>query len=149
PEAIAKASKRLVKCLLNDRKILVCGKGSSAANGLHFTSAMMSQFEVERPSLPAIMLSTDMVISSAIMHSSNADEIFSKQIQAIAQEGDVLIMLSTSGNSDKLVYAMNAANDRGVDIVALTGGDGGVLATHLGPEDIEIRVPSDNSARIR
>lgn len=147
--AIAKAAERLVRCLLNDGRILVCGNGGSAANCLHFTVAMINHFDVERPPLPVIALSTDMSILTAVSNEGHHDQIFARQIQALGQEGDVLIVLSTTGNSDSLLQAVDAANDRGIDTIALSGRDGGVLANHLGPEDIELRIQAESAARIR
>lgn len=146
---IAKAGMRLVNCLLNDNRIILCGNGGSAANCLHFTSAMLNHFDVERPPLPVISLSTDLSVLTAVMNEGHYDQIFARQIHALGQEGDVLLALSTSGNADSILHAVNAANDRGMDTIALSGRDGGVLANHLGPEDIEIRVLGDTSARIR
>ena len=146
---IAKAGLRLVNCLLNDNRILLCGNGGSAANCLHFTSAMLNHFDVERPPLPVFSLSTDISVLTAVMSEGHYDQIFARQIQALGQEGDVLLTLSTTGNSDNVLHAVNAANDRGMDTIALSGRDGGVLANHLGPEDIELRVPGDTAARIR
>jgi D-sedoheptulose 7-phosphate isomerase len=147
--AIAAAGQRLVNCLLNDGKILVCGNGGSAANCLHFTAAMLNHFEVERPPLPVMSLSTDLSVLTAVTNEGHYDQIFARQIQAFGQEGDVLLVLTTSGNSDNILQAVNAANDRGMDTIALSGRDGGVLANHLGPEDIELRVQGDTAARIR
>ncbi|ARG98776.1 D-sedoheptulose-7-phosphate isomerase [Legionella micdadei] len=145
---IAKAGLRLVNCLLNDGKILVCGSGGSAANSLHFASAMINHFEVERPPLPVIAL-TDIASLTSVANDGHYDQVFARQIQALGQEGDVLLVLSTSGNADCILQAVNAANDRGMDTIALSGRDGGVLANHLGPEDIELRIQGDNDARIR
>ena len=147
--AIANAGLRLVNCLLNDGKILLCGNGGSAANCLHFSAAMLNHFDVERPPLPVIALSTDISVLTAVTNEGHYDQVFARQIQALGQEGDVLLALSTSGNSDSVLHAVNAANDRGMDTIALSGRDGGVLANHLGPEDIELRVQGDTSARIR
>ena len=146
---IAKAGLRLVNCLLNDGKILLCVNGGSAANCLHFSAAMLNHFEVERPSLPVITLTGDMASLTAIANDSHYDHVFARQIHALGQEGDVLLAVTTSGNTDSILNAVNAANDRGMDTIALSGRDGGVLANHLGPEDIEIRVVADNAARIR
>ncbi len=148
-EGIAKAGLRLVNCLLNDNKIMVCGNGGSAANGLHFSAAMLNHFEVERPPLPVMVLSTDCAVLTAVTNEGQTDHLFGRQIQALGQQGDVLITLSTSGNANNLLHAVHAAHDRGMDIIALNGRDGGVLANHLGPEDIEIRVPGDRAAQIR
>ena len=147
--SIAKAGLRLVNCLLNDGKILLCGSGGSAANCLHFSAAMANHFEVERPALPVIALTADISSLTSIANDGHYDQVFARQIQALGHEGDVLLALSTSGNADSILHAVNAANDRGMDTIALSGRDGGILANHLGPEDIELRVQSDNAARIR
>ena len=146
---IAKGAQRLVNCLLADKKILLCGNGASAANCLHFSSALMNHFDVERPPLPVISLNTDNAIITAIADENAYADLFAKQIQAVGQEGDVLLVITTAGNTGSILRAVDSANDRGMDTVALNGRDGGVLANHLGPEDIEIRIPIDNDARIR
>ena len=146
---IVKAGQRLVNCLLSDGRIFVCGNGGSAANCLHFSTAMLNHFEVERPPLPVITLTTDITALTAIANDGHYEQVFARQIQALGQEGDVLVALSTTGNSNSILHAVNAANDRGMDTVALCGRDGGILANHLGPEDIELRVPGDSAARIR
>lgn len=148
-ESIAKAGQRLVNCLLNDGKIFLCGNGGSAANCLHFSAAMLNLFEVERPPLPVIVLSADMGSLTAIANDGHYDQVFARQIHALGQEGDVLLALTTSGNAGSILNAVNAANDRGMDTIALSGRDGGILANHLGPEDIELRVVTDSNARIR
>lgn len=148
-ESIARAGQRLVNCLLADGKILICGNGGSAANCMHFASAMFNHFEVERPSLPVFNLSADATSISSFANEHHYSQVFARQIQALGQENDVLLLLTTSGNSDSMLDAHHAANERGMDTVALSGRDGGVLANHFGPEDIELRVASDNSARIR
>lgn len=146
---IANAGQRLINCLLSDNKIFLCGNGGSAANCLHFSSAMLNHFEVERPPLPVITLTTDMPALTAIANEGHYDQVFARQIQALGQENDVLIALTTTGNSNSVLNAVNAANEKGIDIIALNGRDGGVMANHLGPEDIELRVPGDTAARIR
>lgn len=148
-DSIAKAGQRLVNCLLSDGKILICGNGASAANCSHFSSAMLNHFEVERPSLPVFNLSADPICLSSFANEHHYAQVFARQIQALGQEHDVLLLLTTSGNSDSLIQAVQAANERGMDTIALSGRDGGVLANHLGPEDIELRVVTDNAARIR
>jgi D-sedoheptulose 7-phosphate isomerase len=148
-DSVAKAGQRLVNCLLNDGRIFICGNGPSSANCLHFSSAMLNHFEVERPSLPVLNLSADPVCISSFSNEHNYGHVFARQILALGQEQDVLVLLTTSGNSDSLLHALHAANERGMDTIALSGRDGGVLANHLGPEDIELRVLSDNAARIR
>lgn len=146
---IAQAANQLVNCLLQDNKILLCGHAGSAANCLHFSAAMLNHFDVERPPLPVITLSTDISIMSNIANEGCGELLFARQIQALGQQGDVLITLSTSGNANSITQAIDAAHDRGIDIIALNGRDGGRLADHLGPEDIELRVPGDHPALIR
>ena len=148
-ELIAKAGQRLVNCLLADGKILICGNGGSAANCMHFSSAMFHRYEVERPALPVFNLCSDATSLSSFADGNQYNQVFARQIQALGQEHDVLIVLTTSGNSNSILDALHAANERGMDTIALSGGDGGVLANHLGPEDQELRVVSDNTARIR
>ncbi len=146
---IASAGLRLVNCLLNDGKILLCGNGGSAANCMHFSAAMINHFEVDRPPLPVMVLSSDVSVLTAVTNEGHYDQVFARQIQALGKEGDLLLALSTSGNSGNLLQAVNAANDRGMDTIVLGGRDGGLLANHLGPEDIEIRVMGDTAAQIR
>lgn len=146
---IASAATRLVNCLLQDNKILLCGHGGSAANCRHFSASMLNHFDVERPPLPVIALSTDASIVTDLANDGFCELLFARQIQALGQQGDVLITLSTSGNNRSILQAIDAAHDRGIDIIALNGRDGGQLATHLGPEDIELRVPGNHSALIR
>ena len=147
--SIDAAASRLVNCLLSDNKILLCGNGGSAANCLHFSAAMLNHFDVERPPLPAIALTNDLSALTAIANEGHYDQVFARQIQALGQENDVLLALSTTGNSNSILAAVNAANEKGIDTIALTGRDGGMLANHLGPEDIELRAPGDTAARIR
>lgn len=146
---ISKAAMRLVNCLLSDNKIFVCGNGGSAANSLHFSTAMLNRFEVERPALPVIVLTSNESAITAMSNDGQYAQIFSRQIQALGQEGDVLLALTTTGNADNILQALNAANDRGMDTIALSGRDGGILANHLGPEDVELRVGGDHAAQIR
>lgn len=146
---IANAGLRLVNCLLNDGKILLCGNGGSAANCMHFSAAMMNYSDIERPPLPVLALSTDVSILTAVTNEGHYEQVFARQIQALGSEGDVLLVLTTSGNSDNILHAVNAANDRGMDTIALSGRDGGILSNHLGPEDIEIRILTDTAAQAR
>lgn len=148
-DLIAKAAQRLIHCLLNNGKILICGNGGSSANCMHFASAMMNHFEVERPSLPVFNLCADATCLSAFANENHYSQVYARQIQALGQENDVLLLLTTSGNSDSILHALHAANERGIDTIALSGRDGGILTNHLGPEDLELRVTSDSAARIR
>jgi len=110
---------------------------------------MLNHFDVERPPLPVITLSADVSVLTVLANEGHYDQVFARQIQAMGQQGDLLLALTTSGNSDSVLQAVHAANDRGMDTIALSGRDGGVLANHLGPEDIEVRVLGDTSAQIR
>lgn len=148
-EHIARAAQKLIDCLLKDKKIMICGQGGSAATCMHFSSIMLNHFEVERPSLPVINLCSDLSALTSFVSDNNYDQCFSSQISALGQEGDVLIIFTSSGNSNVMLNALHAADERGMDTIALNGRDGGVLANHLGPDDVELRVDSSNSARIR
>lgn len=149
PALIAQSAERLVQCLLQDGKLLIGGQGGSGANALHFSTAMLHRLEIERPSLPVLTLSTDPSLMSDIASQGNYDQLFARQIQALGIDKDILIILTTSGNSGVILEAVNSAHSKGMDVIALTGGDGGILANHLGPEDIELRVPSDCMSLIR
>ncbi|MDD1782250.1 phosphoheptose isomerase [Enterovibrio sp. ZSDZ35] len=149
PEQISKAAMVMVQCLLNGNKILCCGNGGSAANAQHFASCLLNRFETERPSLPALALTADTVTLTAVANDYHHDEVFSKQVRAFGQGGDVLLALSTSGNSKDIIKAMEAAVTRDMTIVAFTGKDGGEMAGLLGEQDVEIRIPSQRTARIQ
>lgn len=145
---IVKASARLVTCLLNNGKILLCGNGGSAANCMHFSTALLHHFEGERPGLPVMTLTDASGLLTALCQEGQADQFFARQIQALGQPNDVLLILTTTGNSMNLLNAVHVAHDQGMDVIALSGRDGGLLASHLGPEDIELRAPGDTTARI-
>lgn len=146
---IADAGQLLVRCLLSNNKILSCGNGGSAGDAQHFSSEMLNRFEAERPSLPAIALTADCSTLTSIANDYDFKHIFSKQIKALGQTNDVLLAISTSGNSANIIQAIQAAHDRNMHVVALTGRNGGELAKLLRSEDIEIRVPSESTARIQ
>jgi len=146
---IAAAAELLTSCLLNEHKILACGNGGSAADAQHFASELLNRFELERPGLPAMTLTTDASTLTSIANDYDFSEIFGKQIRALGQAGDVLVVISTSGNSSNIINAVRAAHDRGMTIVALSGRDGGEMAGHLLTTDIEIRVPAQSTARIQ
>lgn len=147
--SIQQASQLMVSSLLSERKILTCGNGGSAGDAQHFSSELLNRFERERPSLPAIALTTDSSTITSIANDYSYDEVFSKQIRALGQPGDVLLAISTSGNSGNVLQAIQAAHDRDMLVVALTGRDGGGMASLLLPEDVEIRVPARSTARIQ
>lgn len=143
------AGDALVRCLLDQGKILSCGNGGSAGDAQHFSAELLNRFEQERPGLPAIALTTDTSTITAIANDYDYNEIFSKQVMALGQTGDVLLAISTSGNSVNVIRAIAAAHERNMVVVALTGRDGGEIAHILTEKDIEIRVPSDRTARVQ
>ena len=135
--------------LLNGGKILSCGNGGSAGDAQHFSAELLNRFEIERPGLPAVALTTDSSTLTAIANDYEYDQIFSKQILALGTNRDVLLAISTSGNSPNIVKAVQAAHERNMQVLSLTGNKGGKLAKLLKGDDIEIRVPSDRTARIQ
>lgn len=149
PALIASAGQILVQALLADCKILSCGNGGSAGDAQHFSSELLNRFERERPGLPAIALTTDSSTLTSIANDYSYNEIFSKQIRALGQQGDILLAISTSGNSSNVIQAIQAAHDRNMTVVAMTGKDGGNMVSLLEPDDIEIRVGSESTARIQ
>ena len=146
---VALAAQLMTHCLLSGKKVLSCGNGGSASQAQHFSSIMLNRYEMDRPSLPAITLTSDTSTLTAIANDFNYDLIFSKQIQALGQSEDILFAISTSGNSANLINAIDAAHDRGLHIIALTGRNGGETAARLKSDDIEIRIPSDSTPRIQ
>jgi D-sedoheptulose 7-phosphate isomerase len=138
---IADASGIIVQCLLNEGKILICANGQSANTAEHFCNCLLNQYEQERPSLPAIALTGQGAVLTGIAEHNTVNEIFSKQLRALGQPGDVLVIISPDGNNSNLIQATKAAHDRQMIILALTADDGGHLASLLGNDDLEIRVP--------
>lgn len=149
PERIALAGTRITDQLLQGYKILSCGNGGSAADAQHFSSELINRFVIERPALPAIALTTDTSALTSIANDYNYEAIFSRQIAALGQPGDVLLAISTSGNSPNVLAAIQAAREKNMYIVALTGRTGGKILPLLSPDDIVICVPSDVTARIQ
>jgi len=148
-EIIEFASQRLVNSLLNDKKIITCGNGRSAFCAQLLVTLMINQFERVRPSLPAISLSSDTSTITAIANDYHFDDVFAKQLRAIGQSGDVLIVFNDSHHSINIAKAITAAHDKDIAVIALTGSDGGKIAPLLNETDLEIRVPSQSSARIQ
>lgn len=146
---IEKAGMIMVQALLAGNKILSCGNGGSAGDAQHFSAELLNRYETERPPLPAVALSCDTSTLTSIANDYHYDEVFSKQVRALGNNGDVLLAISTSGNSANVVKAIEAAVSRDMPIVALTGKDGGEIAGLLGDNDVEIRVPSSRTARIQ
>jgi D-sedoheptulose 7-phosphate isomerase len=146
---IADAAERMVQCLKRDGKILACGNGGSAADSQHFAAELINRFEMERPPLAAIALTTDTSILTSIGNDYDFDQIFSKQVRALGHAEDVLLAISTSGNSRNVIAAIEVAHENGLAIVALTGRNGGKIAEILDSKDIHICVPSNSTARIQ
>ena len=146
---IAAAARLMALGLSGGAKILSCGNGGSAADAQHFSSELLNRFERERPALPAIALTTDSSTLTSISNDYDYAEVFAKQIRALGRRGDVLLAISTSGNSENVRRAVGAAHEQGVTVVALTGRDGGTIAAELADADIELRVPADRTCRIQ
>jgi D-sedoheptulose 7-phosphate isomerase len=146
---IATAAERMVQCLRNDGKIMSCGNGGSAADSQHFAAELVNRFEMERPALAAISLTTDTSTLTSIANDYHFDQVFAKQVRALGHAGDVLLAISTSGNSRNVVEAMQAAHECQMSVVALTGRNGGKMAEVLRPADIHICVPAQSTARIQ
>lgn len=147
--AIAEAGQLMVDSLRNGGKILSCGNGGSAGDAQHFSAELLNRFEIERPGLPAIALTTDSSTITAIANDYAYQDIFSKQVQALGGAADLLLAISTSGNSPNVVRAVDAAHEREMKVVALTGRDGGAILGALETTDVEIRVPAERTARIQ
>lgn len=148
-ESIAVAGELMGQALLNDGKILSCGNGGSAGDAQHFSSELLNRFERERPGLPAMALTTDASTITSISNDYSYEEIFSKQIRALGKPEDILLGISTSGNSENVCRAIAAAHERGMKVVALSGRNGGRMAELFEEGDVEIRVPATRTARIQ
>jgi D-sedoheptulose 7-phosphate isomerase len=147
--AIARAAEALAECLLGDGKILACGNGGSAADAQHFAAEMVGRFERERPELPAISLATDTSILTAVANDYSYEQVYAKQVRALGAAGDVLLAISTSGNSANVVAAIEAAHDREMRIVAMTGKGGGRIGAMLAARDVHLCVPHERTARVQ
>jgi D-sedoheptulose 7-phosphate isomerase len=148
-EPISRSAQAVTQCFLSGGKVLSCGNGGSAGDAQHFSSEMLNRFEMERPGLPAVALTTDSSTVTSIANDYDYNLIFSKQVTALGHAGDILLAISTSGNSDNVNMAIDAAHDREMTVIALSGKSGGEMAGRLSLNDIEIRVPSESTARIQ
>lgn len=148
-QPIAQAIELMFTALSNGNKILACGNGGSAADSQHFAAELVGRFERERLPLPAIALTTDSSILTAVGNDYSYKEIFSKQVQAFGQAGDILLAFSTSGNSANVLAAIDVALERDMHVVALTGKGGGAIGERLTDTDVHICVPHDRTARIQ
>ena len=147
--AIEQAARHMVHCLTQGGKILACGNGGSAADAQHFASLMINRFEQERPGLAAIALTTDTSTLTSIANDSTYDQVFARQVKVLGQPGDILLAISTSGNSPSVVQAVAAAHTRSMPVIALTGHSGGVLAEQMQDDDVFLCVSAESSARIQ
>ena len=146
---IATAAKRMVQCLNNDGKILACGNGGSAADCQHFSAELLNRFEMERPGLAAVALTTDTSTLTSIANDYDYEQVFSRQIRALGNAKDLLIAISTSGNSRNVIAAIEAAHESQMGVIALTGKGGGRIGEILQPSDVHVCVPATSTARIQ
>ena len=146
---IAAAVHAVLACVTSGGKVLACGNGGSAADAQHFSAEFVGRFERERPELAAISLTTDTSILTAVANDYAWDRVFSKQVRALGQAGDVLVAISTSGNSGNVIAAIEAAHEREMTVVALTGRGGGKIGNLLRETDVHICVPHERTARIQ
>ena len=147
--AIEAATRRMVACLKASGKVMACGNGGSAADSQHFAAELINRFERERLPLAALALSTDSSTLTSIANDYTYEQVFSKQVTALGRAGDVLLAISTSGNSPNVMAAIDAAHARGVHVVALTGRGGGKIAAQLAADDLHLCVPAERTGRIQ
>ena len=143
---IEEATKAMISALKNGKKLLICGNGGSAADSQHFSAELISRYKKERASIPAIALTTDTSIITAIGNDYSFDKIFSRQVEGLGQAGDIFVGISTSGNSKDVIEAINSAKTKGLMTISLLGNDGGKIAPL---SDISIVIPSKNTPRIQ
>ena len=148
-ERLVAGADLIIDTLAAGAKVLSCGNGGSAGDAQHFSSELINRFERERRALPAIALTTESSTLTAIANDYDYERLFSRQVEALGRRGDLLLAISTSGNSANVVAAVRAAHDAGMRVLALIGRDGGAIATLLGSDDIELRAASDSTARIQ
>ncbi|GAA3909383.1 SIS domain-containing protein [Litoribacillus peritrichatus] len=140
---ICLVSQWLIGCLVSDNKIITCGNGASLAVAQLLSTSLLNKFDQDRPGLPSLTIGTDSCATNGISNSFSFAEVYARQIKALGQPGDILVIISTGGNSPNIIQAIQAAHDREIAVIALTGGDGGGVASLLTEHDIELRVPSD------
>lgn len=143
------ASESVFECLTRGGKVLSCGNGGSAADAQHFAAELVNRFEVERRGLAAIALTTDTSVLTSVANDYTYERVFARQVEALGRADDVLLAISTSGNSPNVVAAARTARSLGMPLIALTGRDGGALAAGLQPSDVELRAPSRHTPRIQ
>lgn len=148
-DSIFTAAQHMFEALKAGNKVLSCGNGGSAGDAQHFSSEMLNRFEKERKALPAIALTTDSSTLTSIANDYAYERVFARQVEALGSTGDILLAISTSGNSPSITAAINTAHQQNMTVIALSGKTGGAMAKCLGNNDIELRVPSDSTARIQ
>ncbi|MBT3068446.1 phosphoheptose isomerase [Rhodoferax sp. U11-2br] len=148
-QPIANAVQALLACVTSGGKVLACGNGGSAADAQHFAAEFVGRFERERPELAAIALTTDSSILTAVGNDYGFDVVFSRQVRALGQAGDVLIAITTSGNSENVLKAVEAAHERDMVVIGLSGRGGGKLNRALRDTDVHICVPHERTARVQ
>lgn len=148
-EPIAQAAQQVFNTIQQGGKILSCGNGGSAGDAQHFSSEMLNRFEQERRGLPAIALTTDTSTLTSIANDYSYERVFARQVEALGRAGDVLLAISTSGNSTNVNRAIEAAHACGMRVIALSGKHGGSMKDLLQAGDVELRVPADSTARIQ
>lgn len=146
---IEKSAHAMALCMGAGGKLLVCGNGGSAADALHLSSELLNRYVMDRPPLPAISLNSDVSALTSIANDFSYEYVFSKQIDALGSANDMLLVLTTSGNSRNIIRAVGSAHQKQMSVIALNGKDGGELAGTLEASDIELRVPNDETARIQ
>ncbi|WP_322043769.1 phosphoheptose isomerase [Paraburkholderia sp. J67] len=146
---IAAAVDTMFAALANGNKILACGNGGSAADAQHFAAELIGRFERDRPGLPALALTTDASVLTAVSNDYAYEQVFARQVRALGQPGDVLLAITTSGNSANVLAAIAEAHEREMIVIALTGKGGGMANQTLADTDIHLSVPSDRTARIQ
>ena len=146
---IVNAADTMLQAFKQNNKVLTCGNGGSAADAQHLSSELLNRFEREREGLAAIALTTDSSTLTSIANDYNYENIFSRQVQALGNANDVLVAITTSGNSANVLAAIQAAHEKNMTVIALTGNSGGQLTSILKDDDIEVQVPSDSTARIQ
>lgn len=146
---LADAAHAVIGCLTSGGKVLACGNGGSASDAQHFAAEFVGRFERERPGLAALALTTDTSVLTAVANDYDFTQVFAKQVRALGQPGDLLIALSTSGNSANVLAAVDAAHEREMTVLAFTGRGGGLMKERLAETDVHICVPHDRTARIQ
>jgi D-sedoheptulose 7-phosphate isomerase len=148
-EPIARAADLIYQALSKGKKVLSCGNGGSAGDAMHFASELINRFETERKGLAAIALTADTLSITSIANDYAYERVFARQIEALGQAGDVLLAISTSGNSSNVMEAIKVAQNQGIQVIVLSGRDGGLMRELVSDNDIELCVPSDSTARIQ